>query len=178
MEEEIINSYLTFKVNGSLCGIHVGKVVEIMAYEQPQAKTMGLPYMMGLTQHRDRVVPLIDSGLKFGLGPINISPQTYVVVIAVRNGSETFDVALAVDQVREVIEITKEQQNAIETNYKPGYVHFAAQTADGLGIFIDADKVFTDMDVVSMAEFVADENLKLKKQALQAQQAEETEQQQ
>ena len=89
--EEAINSYLTFMINGGLYGIHVSKVVEIMAYETPQAQTTGLNYMLGFVQHRGRVLPLIDSGLKFGQKPIELTPQSYVVVIAVRNADAVFD---------------------------------------------------------------------------------------
>lgn len=156
--EEAINSYLTFMINGGLYGIHVSKVVEIMAYETPQAQTTGLNYMLGFVQHRGRVLPLIDSGLKFGQKPIELTPQSYVVVIAVRNADETFEVALAVDQVRQVVDIQDDVKSQIETSYKPGYVLFAAKTDDGLGLFLDADKVFADTDVISMAELMAQAN--------------------
>ena len=132
--EEAINSYLTFMINGGLYGIHVSKVVEIMAYETPQAHTTGLNYMLGFVQHRGRVLPLIDSGLKFGQKPIELTPQSYVVVIQ--------------DDVK----------SQIETSYKPGYVLFAAKTDDGLGLFLDADKVFADTDVISRAELTAQAN--------------------
>lgn len=158
MEDEIINSFLTFEVNGGIYGIHVSKVVEIMAYSKPQAATGGIPALIGLVEHRGRVLPLIDSGAKFNTGPIYVTQQTYVIVIAVRNGDELFDVALAVDMVREVVEIPEENRLAIDNTYKPGYVAFAAQTPEGLGMFIEPDKVFTDTEVVDMANFTAQAN--------------------
>ncbi len=158
MEEEIINSFLTFEVNGGIYGLHVAKVVEIMAYVKPQAAGASVPAMIGMVEHRGRVLPLIDSGLKFNAGPVKITEQTYIIVISVRNGDELFDVALAVDLVREVLEIPEEKRLAIDTTYKPGYVLFASQTPDGLGMFFDPDKVFTDTDVIKMAEFTAKAN--------------------
>ena len=151
-EEEQINSYLTFKVNGGLYGVHVSKVVEIMAYEEPRSRSAAAPYMLGLAEHRDTVVPLIDSGLKFGLGNINITPQTYVVVVEVAGAGQDFAVALTVDEVREVVEIPEQDRRPIETSYKPGYVSFAAPTADGLAVVIDPDKVFSDTDIVDMTK--------------------------
>lgn len=155
MEDEIINSYLTFEVNGGVYGVHVSKVVEIMAYVKPEASTGGIPAVIGLVEHRGRVLPLIDSGLKFNAGPVNVTEQTYIVVIAVRNGDELFDVALAVDLVREVMDVPEEGRLPIDSTYKPGYVLFAAQTPQGLGMFLDPDKVFTDSEVVDMATFTA-----------------------
>lgn len=155
MEDEIINSFLTFEVNGGIYGIHVSKVVEIMAYSKPQAATGGIPALIGLVEHRGRVLPLIDSGVKFNSGPVNVNEQTYVVVIAIRNGDELFDVALAVDMVREVLEIPEEGRLPIDATYKPGYVLFAAQTPNGLAMFLDPDKIFSDSDVVDMATYTA-----------------------
>ena len=78
-----------------------------------------------------------------------------MVVISVTNGDELFDVALAVDTVREVLEIPEDDRLAIDTTYKPGYVLFAAPTPNGLGMFFDPDKVFTDTEVVDMAAYAA-----------------------
>lgn len=155
MEDEIINSFLTFEVNGGIYGIHVSKVVEIMAYVKPQAATGSMPAMLGLVEHRGRILPLIDSGKKFNAGTVNLTDQTYVVVIAVNNGGEQFDVALAVDLVREVMDIPEADRLPIDSTYKPGYVLFAAQTPNGLGMFLDPDKVFTDTEVIDMAVITA-----------------------
>ncbi len=154
MEEEI-NSYLTFKVNNGIYGLHVSRVVEILAYDSPKAKAGDVPYLLGLVEHRGSVVPLIDSGTKFDAGAINLTEQTYVIVINVHNAKgEEFNVALAVDEVREVLEIPEEGRRSIENTYKPGYVHFAAPIEGGLALIINPDKIFTDNDIIKMSEFV------------------------
>lgn len=158
MEEENNNSFLTFQVNGALYGVSVTRVVEIQAYAKPDATPSGLPYMLGLTQHRGSILPLIDSSAKFGMQPIQITPQTYVVVIAVKNADELFDVALAVDEVREVVNISDDKKMKIDSTYKPGYVAFASNTNAGLVMALDPDKVFTDTDVISMADISAQAN--------------------
>lgn len=149
--DETINSYLTFTVNGGLYGLHVTRVVEIQAYDTPDATPAGLPYMLGLIKHRGHVIPLIDSAAKFGMDPMKIDEQTYVVVIRVDNNGETFNIALAVDEVREVVNIETDGRKQIETSYKPGYVAFAAPTDGGLAMILQPDKIFTDTDVISMA---------------------------
>lgn len=158
MEEETNNSFLTFQVNGALYGVGVTRVVEIQAYAAPDATPSGLPYMLGLTQHRGMILPLIDSSAKFGMKPIQITPQTYVVIIAVKNGDELFDVALAVDEVREVVSISDDNKMKIDSTYKPGYVAFASKTSNGLVMVLDPDKVFTDTDVISMADIAVQAN--------------------
>ncbi len=158
MAEDLNNSFLTFKVQDAAYGVQVERVVEIQAYAQPDATPATLPYMLGLTQHRGHILPLIDSSAKFGMKPMDITSQTYVVVISVKNDDELFDVALAVDEVREVITIKDEQKMKIDSTYKPGYVAFATQTNNGLVMILDPDKVFNDSDVVSMATITAQAN--------------------
>ena len=152
MEEEAINSYLTFSVNGNMFGVHVSKVVEILAYQEPKTHTSNLPYLIGLVEHRGQVLPLIDTGLKFGLDKININEQSYTVVVSVNGASGEFNVALAVDEVREVVDIPEENRQKIETTYKPGYVLFATQSENGLILVFDTDKVFSDTEVVSLSQ--------------------------
>jgi chemotaxis signal transduction protein len=154
MEEEIINSYLTFRVNGGTYGVHVSRVVEILAYDAPKAKAGDVDFILGLIEHRGQVVPLIDSGKKFDVGSTKLTEQTYVIVIEVEDKGGKFDVALAVDEVSEVMEITEETKKEIETSYKPGYIDFAAEISGGLALIINPDKVFTDSEVVSMSKFI------------------------
>ena len=77
-----------------------------------------------------------------------------------KNGDELFDVALAVDEVRGVMDVPEEGRLKIDTAYKPGYVLFAAQADGGLAMFLDPDKVFNDTDVISMASITAEANKK------------------
>ncbi|MCI5776716.1 MAG: chemotaxis protein CheW [Bacteroidales bacterium] len=156
--DETINSYLTFTVNGGLYGVHVTRVVEIQAYDTPDASPAGLPYMLGLIKHRGDVIPLIDSAAKFGMKPMTITEQTYVVIISVDKEGHPFDVALAVDEVREVVKIEQEGRKDIDTTYKPGYVSFAAPTDGGLAMILQPDKIFTDTDVISMSTITKDAN--------------------
>lgn len=159
MEEEVINSFLTFTIGGGLYGVHVSRVVEIEAYASPEASPGGLPYLLGLARHRGRVLPLIDSGVKFGMPPVKIGAQTYVVVIAAKNADEMLDVALVVDEVRGVVDVPEEQRMKIDTAYKPGYVRFAAPAeGGGLVMVLDPDKVFSDPDIVSLAAIAAEAN--------------------
>ncbi len=155
MEEEQINSYLTFSVNGGVYGVHVSKVVEILAYETPKTNTSDLEFVLGLTEHRGKILPLIDTGLKFGGKPISVNDQTYVIVLNVVNNDQQFEVAIAVDSVREVVEIPPHARKPIDPTYKPGYVDFASTSPEGnVAIFFNPDKVFTDKDVFSIAELI------------------------
>lgn len=161
LEQEEINSYLTFRVGERVYGIHVHHVVEILAYQQPRTKHEGPEYLLGLFEFRDEVMPLIDCGLKFGQGATRISEQTYILVMRMHPDDEAkrFDVAVAVDEVREVIELDEAQRKQIDSRYRPGYVLFAANTGDHMALIFDPDLVFTDTEIVEMARIAAEAKL-------------------
>ena len=81
--DQVINSYLTFSVGNNTFGIHVEKVEEIKEYISPKAVPESLPYVKGVIDHRDEVIPVIDAAQKFNLGKIEITPQTCIVVLEI-----------------------------------------------------------------------------------------------
>lgn len=148
--DEIKNTYLTFNVGKNHFGIHVENIVEIVEYVDPKSESSMLSFMKGLIDHRGEIIPLIDTGLKFGLEPVSVTDQTCCIIIAINGADKKFNVALIVDAVTEVVEIDETLHQYIETSYKPGYVEFAAKVDDDFIMVINVDKVFTDSDVVSL----------------------------
>lgn len=151
------NSYLTFKVGANLFGIHVEHVVEILEFVPLKSKPESLPYILGLIEHRGEVIPLVDTGLKFGQSAIEVNEQTCIVVINVFNSAldRTFHVAIVADLVTDVIEVESSQLQVIESDYKPGYVVGAMKYKDALVLVMDVNKVFSDTDVLSIDEMMS-----------------------
>ncbi len=150
-----VGTYLTFRIGESLFGIAVEHVVEILEYKDPTTRSNVQPYMIGLTEHRDEVIPMIDTSVKFGYGKSEVQEQTCMIVISVKDGDKEFILALVVDEVSDLAEATEENRQNIESNYKPGYVEAALKKDDTLIMLLDADKVFSDTDIVSMKEILA-----------------------
>jgi Chemotaxis signal transduction protein len=151
-----INSYLTFKVGDNLFGIPVEHVIEILEFVPLKSKPESLPYILGLIEHRDEVLPLIDTGLKFGQSSITIHEQTCIVVINVFNKAtnRTFHVAIVADLVTDVIEVDSAELQVIESDYKPGYVIGAAKHEESLVLMMNVNKVFSDTDVLMINNLV------------------------
>ena len=86
-------------------GIQVENVVEILEFVPLKSKPESLPYILGLIEHRDQVIPLIDTGVKFGQDKIDINENTCIVVVNVEKDDNQvdFQVAVVADQVTDVI---------------------------------------------------------------------------
>lgn len=154
------NSYLTFKVGANLFGVHVEHVVEILEFVPLKSKPESLPYILGLIEHRDEVIPLVDTGLKFGQAAIEINEQTCIVVLNIFNSASNrnFHVAIVADLVTDVIDVEESQLQVIESDYKPGYVIGAVKHNEALVLMMNVNKVFSDTDVLLINKLVQDIN--------------------
>lgn len=147
-----INTFLSFKVGDHIFGVDVSKVLEISEYKQPQPVPESPVYMLGVIEYRDQVIPLIDCGLKFGMQPIEISEITCMVVLELFNAdlNKRLKVAIVVDAVSDVFESTFHEKLSMEDDFKPGYVQSTYKTDLGLVMVLDADKIFSDKDIVTI----------------------------
>lgn len=150
------NSYLTFKVNDNTFGIHVEKVVEIKEYSEPEKIPETLPYVSGVLEYRDEVIPLIDTAVKFNLGKITLTSQTCIVVIEVINEhkNSTSKVGIIVDTVSDVFEPDTEQLKPIENDYKPTYITSTYRLHDTLVMILDSNKIFSEKDIIALDEII------------------------
>jgi purine-binding chemotaxis protein CheW len=151
-----INAYLTFSVGQNTFGVHVEKVVEIQEYSKPKAVPESIPYMKGVIDHRDAIVPVIDTGLKFNLGEIKVNAQSCIVVLEINKpeGSGVFNIGILVDAVSDVFESDPEKVKAIENDFKPGYISATYKNNDTLVMILNTDKVFTERDIIAIDQIM------------------------
>ncbi len=154
--DQSTNSYLTFKVNDNTFGIHVEKVVEIKEYTEPESIPETLPYVTGVLEYREEVIPLIDTAMKFNLGKITLTPQTCIIVIEVINEQKnsTAKVGIIVDTVSDVFEPELEQLKPIENDYKPNYISSTYRLNDTLVMILDSNRIFSEKDITALDEII------------------------
>lgn len=154
-----VESYLTFRVGENFFGVHVNHVSEIMEYMAVKSQPASLPYLKGLIEHRGEVMPLIDTGVKFGQQPMVVSDNTCIVVLQIREAGELFSVALLADQVSDVVEADSSILLPIRNAYKPGYICASLHHNEKLVLVMDADKVFTDTDIIELHAVMSELNI-------------------
>lgn len=152
-----INSYLTFIIGENIFGVNVAKILEIIEYGAPKHLPQTLPFVTGLIEYRDEVIPLIDSSLKFGMKPLEIKPSTCTIVLQLTNGQlgSTYRVAIMADAVSDVIEPGEEKIKSISSDYSPGYITGSYLTDNNRFVYIlDVDKIFNQMEVIAMMDIL------------------------
>jgi len=154
--DQSTNSYLTFKVNDNTFGIHVEKVVEIKEYSEPESIPETLPYVTGVMDYREEVIPLIDTAAKFNLGKITLTAQTCIVIIEVINEQKNSNskVGIIVDAVSDVFEPELEQLKPIENDYKPRYISSTYRLDDTLVMILDSNRIFSEKDIIALDKII------------------------
>ncbi len=154
--EEITNSYLSFTVGSQHFAIHVGKVNEIREYEKPRNVPEAISFMKGVIDHRDEVVPVIDTAIKFNLPSTEITLQTCIIIIEVTKADQTtFKIGIITDAVTDVFEADPELFKKIDNEYKPGYIDSTYNYNNNHYLMIDVDKVFSTNEIIEFDKILS-----------------------
>jgi len=103
--EEQSGQYLTFVLAGEIYSIGILGIKEIIEYGSVTTVPMMPPYIRGVINLRGAVVPVLDLQARFGTGRTEAARRTCIVIVEVRNATETLDVGILVDAVNEVVGI-------------------------------------------------------------------------
>ncbi|WP_291855936.1 chemotaxis protein CheW [Marinilabilia sp.] len=152
-----MNSYLTFKVIDEVFAVHVSHVMEIREYEKPKPVPQKVDFIAGLLEFRDEIIPLINTGLKFNLGPVEASQSSVIVILNLNKEGEAdnYRVAIMADAVSDVIEVEDNELKTIRHEYKPGYVAGTYSKDNAFVFVLDSDKVFTRNEVIEMDKILS-----------------------
>lgn len=97
--------YLAFKLGNEEYGIDILKVQEIRGFE-PTTKLANVPsFILGLSNLRGAIVPIIDMRIKFNLGEPQYDNLTVTIILNIRERI----VGMVVDSVSDVIALTPDQ---------------------------------------------------------------------
>ncbi len=96
------NKYLFFLAGDVLYAIEALKASEIVEYNSITKVPMMNSYVKGVTNIRGNIVPVIDLLDRFGLGDIQKSDKTSIVVINYRNRETPMQIGIIIDEVYEV----------------------------------------------------------------------------
>ncbi|GAF01831.1 chemotaxis protein CheW [Saccharicrinis fermentans] len=154
--EDINNSYLSFKVGSETFAIHVSKVNEIREYEVPRNMPESISFMTGVIDHREEVIPVIDTGVKFGMKPIEITPLTCIIIIDVKRKDDdsTLKMAILTDAVSDVFEAEEKDFKNIDNDYSPNYIQAAINIDEQFYLILNSDEVFSQNEIIELSRIV------------------------
>ncbi|NEX23536.1 purine-binding chemotaxis protein CheW [Thiorhodococcus mannitoliphagus] len=100
--------YLTFDVGEERLAMSIDAVKEIIETPVITRVPMTPDYIRGVINLRGSVVPVIDLGARLGRGGITLTKRSCIVLVEVRVGEEGHVLGMLVDEVKNILEIPRE----------------------------------------------------------------------
>ncbi|MBV2184008.1 MAG: chemotaxis protein CheW [Rhizobium sp.] len=97
--------FLTFTLGPEEYAIDILKVQEIRGYEQPTTIANAPAFIKGVINLRGIIVPIVDLRIKFGVGKVEYTPFTVVIILSL--GGRV--VGIVVDGVSDVTSLRGDQ---------------------------------------------------------------------
>ena len=146
------NQYLTFQLAGQDYGVPILSVQEIKGWDKPTRLPHAPEYVLGVINLRGAVVPIIDLRCRFGLGAVEYSPTTVVIVVRVSGNRGTLTAGIVVDAVCGVGNVSAENQRPVPEIGSSVDAHFIrgiATVEERMLILLAIDPLVADALAVS-----------------------------
>lgn len=158
------NSYLSFNLGEEEFAAHVGKVLNILEMTQITEVPKAPEYMKGVINLRGRVLPVVDTRIKFGMTPTEYTTNTCIVVMEVEMEEGMVQVGTLVDSVQAVLELDEAQIQPppnIGSNYKSEFIYGMVKVDEKFIMLLDMGKVFSSDEILSVKEKTAEGEAKI-----------------
>ena len=142
---ENLMQFLSFTLGDEEYGIDILSVQEIRSWE-PVSRIPNVPsYEKGVVNLRGAIVPIIDLRERFGLGHLDYTPLTVVVVLQVETEmGQNRVMGVVVDSVSDVIDVNKKTiQNApnFGTKVSTEFINGLASVKERMVMLLDVEKL-------------------------------------
>jgi len=137
--------YLTFLLGDQEYGIDILKIKEIIGMMPIRSIPCAVPFVKGVINLRDTIIPVIDLRLKFGMPEISYTDRTCIIVLDLDNNGKPVHLGIAVDTVLEVLNIKAseiEDTPYFGINIDTRLILAIAKMDKGIKILLDIDEIF------------------------------------
>lgn len=138
-EEQIV----VFQLMEQVYGIDINSVYEIIRMEAITKIPRAPHFVEGVINLRGRIIPVIDLGLRFGLGQAERTPASRIIIVEVSGQT----IGMIVDSVQEVLRIplnTIEPAPPVANGIDAAYLRGIAVLPERLIILLDQNKILMD----------------------------------
>ena len=136
--------YLTFLLNNQEYGIDIFKVKEIIGMMPIRPLPQAASYVKGVINLRDKIIPVMDLRLRFGMEETDYTDRTCIIVLELMENNKPFYTGIVVDTVLEVINITSsdiDDTSLFGSNLDTRNILAMAKMNGDIKILLDIDSV-------------------------------------
>lgn len=142
--------YLTLTLAEEEYGISILKIKEIIGMMPITTVPQTPEFVKGVINLRGKVIPVIDLRLRFGMGVIEYTERTCIIVVEIESQTGKVQIGIVVDSVSEVLNIKGEDIEDTPTfgdSLNTGYILGMAKMEGGVKILLDIDRVLSSKEI-------------------------------
>ena len=139
--------YLSFNLEEEIFALDISKVREVLDLTEITKVPQVPGFMCGVINLRGSVVPVIDMRMKFGLGQMEKTVNTCIIITEVQIGEERTVLGAMADSVQEVFDLEPDQiapAPRIGTQLNTDFIRGMGRHNDRFVLILDIDKVFSE----------------------------------
>ncbi|MET1255051.1 chemotaxis protein CheW [Aliikangiella maris] len=146
-QQAVKKQYLTFKMGDDEFGVDILSVQEIHGWIEPRPMPDTPPYIRGVIDWRETVVPIIDLRIRFAYDSVTYDKSTVVIILKseLQGVDHPFILGIVVDAVSDVHDVEKKSMREaprlggkIDTKYIKGI----AKVHGEMIILLELNKLF------------------------------------
>ena len=145
--------YLTFTLAEEEYGIGILKIKEIIGMMPITTVPQTPKFVKGVINLRGKVIPVIDLRLRFGMGEIDYTERTCIIVVEIDGQVGTVLIGIVVDSVSEVLNVKGdeiEDTPTFGTKLNTEYILGMAKMEGGVKILLDIDQVLSNEEISAL----------------------------
>ncbi|MBT4092285.1 MAG: chemotaxis protein CheW, partial [Deltaproteobacteria bacterium] len=139
------NQYLAFKLEDEVFAFDISRVKEVLEFDTVTRVPQTPEMMKGVINLRGSVVPVIDMRIKFGMGGIEKTVNTVIIIIEIDMDSDSTMIGVLVDSVKEVMDLDSEHIEpppTIGTQLNTDFIRGMGKQGSQFVIILDIEKIF------------------------------------
>ena len=151
--------FLAFKLEEEVFAFDISKVREVLEFSTVTKVPKTPDMMKGVINLRGSVVPVIDLRIKFGMGEVEKTVNTVIIIIEINLDNESTMIGALVDSVEEVMDLDAEHIEpppTIGTRLKTDFIRGMGKRDDQFIIILDIEKIFSS-DELDLVQQVSEE---------------------
>jgi len=145
--------YLTFTLADEEYGIGILRIKEIIGMMPITTIPQTPEFVKGVINLRGKVIPVVDLRLRFGMGSIDYTERTCIIVVEIAGQAGTVMIGIVVDAVSEVLNIKGEDIEdtpTFGTKLNTEYILGMAKMEGSVKILLDIGRVLTGEEIATL----------------------------
>ncbi|MDG4474559.1 chemotaxis protein CheW [Thiovibrio frasassiensis] len=148
--------YLTFMLREEGFAIEISKVREVLDVTTMTRIPRMPEYLSGVINLRGNVVPVMDLGLKLGMGSIEYCKNTCIMIVELEVDANLVEMGVLTDSVQMVLDLNPEDIESVPkmgTNLNTEFIKgMGRQSEEKFLIILDIDKVLASEGEAALRE--------------------------